>query len=93
MKIKLSTAQFTTVTALSTAYEAGSTTQPAHCVVRGSAAPHTGVDGKAYETRFELRPPTAWTGRFLYQGGGGNDGARYRAALPAWTVMTARRMA
>jgi len=71
----LSTAQFATVTALSTAYEAGSTTQPAHCVVRGSAAPHTGVDGKRYETRFELRLPTGWNGRFLYQGGGGNDGA------------------
>jgi len=71
----LATAQFATVTALSTAYEAGSTTQPAHCVVRGSAAPHTGVDGKAYETRFELRLPTTWSGRLLYQGGGGNDGS------------------
>ena len=48
--------------------------QPAHCVVRGSAAPRTGADGKAYETRFELRLPTTWSGRFLYQGGGGNDG-------------------
>jgi pimeloyl-ACP methyl ester carboxylesterase len=55
-------------------YDAGSATQPPHCVVRGSAAPHTGVDGKAYETRFELRLPTTWSGRFLYQGGGGNDG-------------------
>ncbi len=42
--------------------------------MRGSAAPRTGVDGKAYETRFELRLPTDWSGRFLYQGGGGNDG-------------------
>ena len=71
----LATAQFATVTALSTAYEAGSTAQPAHCVVRGSAAPRTGADGKPYETRFELRLPTTWSGRFLYQGGGGNDGA------------------
>ena len=31
---------------------------PAHCVVRGSASPRTGADGKAYETRFELRLPT-----------------------------------
>jgi feruloyl esterase len=60
--------------ALTTTYEAGSATQPAHCVVRGSAARHTGVDGTQYETRFELRLPTTWTGRFLYQGGGGNDG-------------------
>ena len=70
----LATAQFATVTALSTTYDAGSATQPAHCVVRGSAAPRTGADGKPYETRFELRLPTAWSGRFLYQGGGGNDG-------------------
>jgi hypothetical protein len=54
----LATAQFATVTALSTAYEASSTTQPAHCVVRGSAVPRTGADGKLYETRFELRLPT-----------------------------------
>ena len=59
---------------LSATYDSGSDTQPAHCVVRGSAAPRTGADGKPYETRFELRLPTAWSGRFLYQGGGGNDG-------------------
>ncbi|HEU4691128.1 MAG TPA: tannase/feruloyl esterase family alpha/beta hydrolase [Vicinamibacterales bacterium] len=59
---------------LSATYDSGSNTQPAHCVVRGSAAPRTGADGKPYETRFELRLPTAWSGRFLYQGGGGNDG-------------------
>jgi len=47
---------------------------PAHCVVRGAIAPRVGVDGRPYEIRFELRLPTAWTGRFFYQGGGGNDG-------------------
>ena len=47
---------------------------PAHCVVRGAIAPRTGADGKHYETRFELRLPTDWSGRFFYQGGGGNDG-------------------
>src|SRR4051794_26587405 len=71
----LATAQFARVNVLSTTYDAGSTTQPAHCLVRGSAAPRTGADGKTYDTRFELRLPTAWSGRFLYQGGGGNDGA------------------
>src|SRR5689334_15026068 len=62
------------VATLTATYDAGSGGQPAHCIVRGSAAPHTGVDGKPYETRFELRLPTDWSGRFLYQGGGGNDG-------------------
>jgi len=59
---------------ITTTYDAGSASQPAHCIVRGAAAPRTGADGKSYETRFELRLPTAWSGRFLYQGGGGNDG-------------------
>jgi pimeloyl-ACP methyl ester carboxylesterase len=47
---------------------------PAHCVVSGVMDKRTGVDNKPYETRFELRLPQSWTGRLLYQGGGGNDG-------------------
>ena len=70
----LDAGMFTAVATLTATYDAGSAAQPAHCIVRGSAAPRTGVDGKAYETRFELRLPTDWRGRFLYQGGGGNDG-------------------
>ena len=70
----LGASMFTPVATLTATYDAGSAAQPAHCVVRGSAAPRTGVDGTAYETRFELRLPTDWSGRFLYQGGGGNDG-------------------
>src|SRR5688572_30534723 len=71
----LGAAMFAVVATLTATYDAGNAAQPAHCVVRGSAAPRTGVDGKHYETRFELRLPTEWSGRFLYQGGGGNDGA------------------
>jgi pimeloyl-ACP methyl ester carboxylesterase len=48
---------------------------PAHCVVRGAMSPRVGVGGRTYETRFELRLPTEWSGRFFYQGGGGNDGS------------------
>jgi pimeloyl-ACP methyl ester carboxylesterase len=55
-----------------------STTQgpnlPAHCIVSGVMDKRIGSDNKPYETRFELRLPQAWTGRLLYQGGGGNDG-------------------
>jgi pimeloyl-ACP methyl ester carboxylesterase len=47
---------------------------PAHCVVSGVMDKRTGSDNKPYETRFELRLPQAWSGRLLYQGGGGNDG-------------------
>lgn len=46
-----------------------------HCRVTGSMNPRTGVDGKPYAIGFELRLPTTdWNGRFLFQGGGGNDG-------------------
>jgi pimeloyl-ACP methyl ester carboxylesterase len=47
---------------------------PAHCIVTGVMDQRIGTDGKPYETRFELRLPNNWTGRLLYQGGGGNDG-------------------
>ena len=48
---------------------------PAHCVVEGVVAPYNGKDGRAYGVRFELRLPGPWNGRFLFQGGGGLDGA------------------
>ena len=47
---------------------------PGHCVVTGSIGARTGIDGKAHATDFELSLPDAWNGRFLYLGGGGNDG-------------------
>ncbi len=47
---------------------------PEHCVVRGMLDPRTGVGGKSYGIGFELRLPTKWNGRFLFQGGGGLDG-------------------
>lgn len=57
-------------------------TLPAHCVVQGRMSPRTGSDGKAYHTGFQLRLPQQWNGRFVFQGGGGNDGV-VRAALGA----------
>jgi hypothetical protein len=50
-------------------------TLPEHCLLTGQIAPRTGSDGKPYSIGFELRLPKAWNGRFLFQGGGGNDGA------------------
>lgn len=57
---------------------------PAHCLVRGSLHPRTGVNGVAYAIGFELRMPADWNGRFLYQGGGGMDGVVNQAlgAIP-----------
>jgi pimeloyl-ACP methyl ester carboxylesterase len=47
---------------------------PAYCLIQGKVNERTGVDGKTYAIGFEMRLPTAWNGRFLYQVNGGNDG-------------------
>ena len=47
---------------------------PGHCVITGSIGARIGVDGKPYATGFQLSLPDNWNGRFLYLGGGGNDG-------------------
>ena len=48
--------------------------QPAHCLVRAEVGHHMGADGIAYGDKFELRLPDQWSGRLLFQGGGGLDG-------------------
>ena len=47
---------------------------PAHCKVTGRMAERTGADGKPYAIGFEMRLPANWSGRFLFQANGGNDG-------------------
>jgi feruloyl esterase len=47
---------------------------PAHCQVTGIIDQRTGVGGKPYGIRFEMRLPRDWNGRFLFQGGGGING-------------------
>ena len=42
--------------------------------MKGEVNKHTGADGVEYGDRFELRLPDTWTGRLLFQGGGGLDG-------------------
>lgn len=50
----------------------------AHCLVRGTVEPRTGMGeggaARAYGSGFELRLPQQWNGRFFFQGGGGTDG-------------------
>jgi feruloyl esterase len=48
---------------------------PAHCVVTGVIEKRTGVGGRPYGIQFEMRLPENWNGRFLFQGGGGINGA------------------
>ena len=67
----------TELVAADTARPPGMTTGPllvAHCRVSGKMNERIGQDGKPYFIGFEMRLPTPWNGRFLYQGGGGNDG-------------------
>jgi pimeloyl-ACP methyl ester carboxylesterase len=54
---------------------------PGHCVVIGSIGARTGTDGKPYATGIELSLPDNWNGRFLYLGGGGNDGSLANTSL------------
>ncbi|MEO6377652.1 MAG: tannase/feruloyl esterase family alpha/beta hydrolase [Caulobacteraceae bacterium] len=53
---------------------------PEHCLVRGMIGRRTGAEGQTYGIGFELRLPTAWSNRFVFQGGGGLDGV----LLPAY---------
>lgn len=50
-------------------------TLPAHCRVEGILERRTGVNGVEYGIRFALALPDDWSGRFLFQGGGGLNGS------------------
>jgi feruloyl esterase len=52
---------------------------PAFCLVEGVIDQRTGADGKPYGIGFALALPDDWSGRFLFQGGGGLNGS---VALP-----------
>ncbi len=47
---------------------------PPYCLVQGVINQRTGATGRPFGIGFELRLPDSWTGRFLFQGGGGMDG-------------------
>jgi Tannase and feruloyl esterase len=48
---------------------------PGYCRADGVIDPRTGADGKPYAIGFEIALPDNWNGRFLFQGGGGLNGA------------------
>ncbi|MBB4614177.1 tannase/feruloyl esterase family alpha/beta hydrolase [Novosphingobium taihuense] len=52
---------------------------PDHCLMRGSFGERKGVGGRTFETRFELRMPARWNGRFVFEGGGNMDGVDWPA--------------
>src|SRR5258705_13674815 len=47
---------------------------PDHCQVQGIINKRVGVDGFPYGDSFEVRLPSQWNGRFMFQGGGGTEG-------------------
>lgn len=55
------------------------TTLPEHCLVRGSFGHRRGINGQSFAIGFELRLPTRWNGRFVFEGGGGMDGVAWPA--------------
>jgi hypothetical protein len=60
-------------------------TLPEHCQIQGVLQARTGIAGpsaapQVYGTKFEVRLPTLWNGRYMFQGGGGTEGS-----LPAAT--------
>lgn len=52
----------------------GGESVPEHCLLQGAMSPRTGTDGNTYQISFDVRMPRQWNGRFLFGGGGGNDG-------------------
>jgi hypothetical protein len=48
---------------------------PAYCRLDGKIDQRTGADGKPYAIGFALALPDEWSGRFLFQGGGGLNGS------------------
>ena len=61
-------------------------TLPAHCRVQGIMEERSGVRGIPYGTRFEVRLPADWNGRFMFQGGGGTQGNLSNATGNAGTL-------
>lgn len=53
----------------------GSQTLPPHCHVAGSFEHRTGINDVEYAIAFAINLPESWNGRFLFQGGGGLNGA------------------
>lgn len=47
---------------------------PNHCLVNGYVSNRIGADGKRFVLRYQLRLPEHWNHKFMFQGGGGNDG-------------------
>ncbi len=56
---------------------AGGVPLPDHCQIQGIINKRIGTDGFQYGDMFEVRlpVPTAWNGRFMFQGGGGTEGS------------------
>jgi tannase/feruloyl esterase len=49
-------------------------TLPEHCEVLGKMNERVGVNSQHYAIKFHLRLPSAWNGRFFFEGGGGANG-------------------
>ena len=60
----------------------GTPALPEHCEVMGRLNDRLGANGQRYAIQFRLRLPSAWNGRFFFQGGGGTNGVVGNAVGP-----------
>jgi feruloyl esterase len=57
-------------------YRAATASLPSHCEIKGTInAGRQGVDGQIYATKWHMRLPVDWNGRFYFAGGGGINGS------------------
>jgi feruloyl esterase len=75
VNLQIATAQHHASRSLPAGRDGAATSLSAHCRVEGEFDRRQGVDGKSYALRFAINMPDAWNGRFLFQGGGGLNGA------------------
>ena len=54
---------------------AGASQLPEHCLFQAVISRRTSKAGQRLGVGFELRLPTDWNGRFVFEGGGGLDGS------------------
>ncbi len=47
---------------------------PAHCEITAQYGEQPGLVGGPYRTKFHMRLPATWNGRYFFQGGGGSNG-------------------
>ncbi len=73
--VEITSAQWFDDRTMTTPFGGPGMTLPPHCHVEGAIDRRIGVNDVEYAIRFAVNLPRDWNGRFLFQGGGGLNGA------------------